>query len=74
MQVYPRPNEPTLSVEREEVDGHCPECGRGPLQGYMVLSEGGWWNVVKCQSCLHSVSRERAPRLGRIELLAETIK
>ena len=36
MQVYPRPNEPTLSVEREEVDGHCPECGRGPLQGYMV--------------------------------------
>jgi hypothetical protein len=38
-----------------------------------VLSEGGWWNVVKCQDCLCSVERERGPLLGGIQLLIEAV-
>jgi len=71
MKHYPRPAEPVLSVVREPVDGACPDCGAGTLQRYPVLSEGGWWDVVKCARCLHSVSRERGPRLGGIELLSD---
>jgi len=74
MSTYPRPEELTLSVERTDADGECPECGQGPLQSYPVLSEGGWWDVVKCQNCLHSVSREPGPRLGSIEMLADSIQ
>jgi hypothetical protein len=29
-----------------------------------VLSEGGWWDVRKCQGCLHSLSRRPAPPFG----------
>jgi hypothetical protein len=28
------------------------------------MSEGGWWLVIKCGQCLHSVSREPGPLLG----------
>jgi hypothetical protein len=28
------------------------------------MSEGGWWDVKKCTSCLASVERERAPMYG----------
>lgn len=73
MASYPRPKEPRISVEREPVEGKCPECGGGPLQRYPVLSEGGWWDVVKCHACLFSVSREPGPRLGKIELLSDTV-
>jgi vanillate/4-hydroxybenzoate decarboxylase subunit D len=38
-----------------------------------VLGEGGLWDVVKCQECLTSVSRERAPRLGSLTPLGLTI-
>ncbi|MDR0360252.1 MAG: hypothetical protein LBJ87_12430 [bacterium] len=73
MSSYPRPAEPTVAVARERVEGTCPACGAADLKSYPVLSEGGWHRVVKCQVCLHSVSRERWARLGPIELLADTI-
>ena len=64
MAEYPRPETPEVYIEREPVDGTCGNCGEAKLAAYPVLSEGGWWNVVKCQSCLHSVSRERGPLFG----------
>jgi hypothetical protein len=64
MHAFPRPAEAHLHVEREHVDGTCPECGGSELSAYRVMSEGGWWDVVKCQACLHSVSREPGPAFG----------
>jgi hypothetical protein len=32
-----------------------------------VLTEGGWWSVVKCQQCLTSLSREPGPLFGSFE-------
>ena len=64
MHAFPRPDQPYLSVERTAVEGTCPECGGGNLAEYPVLSEGGWWNVRKCQDCLASLQRERGPLLG----------
>jgi vanillate/4-hydroxybenzoate decarboxylase subunit D len=69
MWSFPRPEEPTLSVDRTPVDGACPACGAERLAAYPVMSEGGWWNVVKCQSCLTSVERVRGPRLGSYQPL-----
>ena len=71
--AFARPEERFLHVERESVDGTCPECGSEDLKRYPVLSEGGWWNVVKCQSCLGSVERERGGRMGSITLLSDTL-
>jgi vanillate/4-hydroxybenzoate decarboxylase subunit D len=73
MQTYPRPQERHVSVTRQEVAGQCPECDGGPLQAYPVLSEGGWWNVTKCQSCLCSVEREPGHLLGAIHMLVEAV-
>lgn len=73
MQTYPRPTESHVSVPREPVDGQCPECGSSDLKAYPVLSEGGWWNVVKCQDCLCSVKREPGPLLGAISMLVEAV-
>jgi endogenous inhibitor of DNA gyrase (YacG/DUF329 family) len=70
---HPRPTQLTLSVTREPVDGECPSCGRSELQAYPVLSEGGWFDVVKCPNCLHSVSRTPGPKLGPIELLSDRV-
>jgi transposase-like protein len=53
-----------LHVEREPVDDTCPECGSGHVAEYPVFSEGGWWDVRKCQDCLHSLTREPGPRFG----------
>jgi vanillate/4-hydroxybenzoate decarboxylase subunit D len=64
MHSFPRPTEPYLSVERTRVAGTCPECGGGNLAEYPVLSEGGWWDVCKCQDCLASVRRNRGPLFG----------
>ena len=64
MHQFPRPSERHLHVERAPVAGACPECGAEALAAYPVLSEGGWWNVVKCQRCLCSVSREPGPAYG----------
>lgn len=64
MHQFSRPNTPTVAATREAVEGFCPSCGATELRSYRVLSEGGWWNVVKCQQCLTSVSREPGPLLG----------
>jgi hypothetical protein len=61
---FPRPAEKTVSVERAPAEGSCPACGSEALQAYPVLSEGGWWDVVKCQQCLASIERRRGPLLG----------
>jgi hypothetical protein len=73
MQVYPRPTEKRVDVPREDVEGECPECGEEALQAYPVLSEGGWWDVTKCQRCLCSVKREPGPLLGGIQLLIDAV-
>lgn len=73
MQTYPRPTEAQVAVPRDAVEGRCPECGAEDLKAYPVLSEGGWWNVVKCQSCLCSTHREPGPLLGGISLLIEAV-
>jgi len=49
---------------REAVDGVCPSCGEARLASYRVLSEGGWWDVVKCRNCLTSLSRTPGPLFG----------
>ena len=62
--AFPRPAAAFLTVERHPVEGTCPECGARDLAEYPVLSEGGWWDVRKCQSCLASVSRVPGPLFG----------
>jgi hypothetical protein len=69
---YQRPQERYVNVKRVPVEGACPECGEERLEKYQVLSEGGFFDVVKCQSCLASVSREWDP-IGPIELLSTGI-
>ena len=64
---------PMPTVEREHVDGTCPECGATALERYPVLSEGGWFMAVKCQACLHSVERERWNRLGYVIRLEDVV-
>ena len=64
MHSFPRPSTPYLSVERTPAEGTCPECGAQELADYRVLSEGGWWDVRKCQACLASVRRELGPLFG----------
>jgi hypothetical protein len=61
---FPRPDTPHLSVERLPAEGTCPECGASELADYPVFSEGGWWDVRKCQRCLASVQRKRGPLFG----------
>ncbi|HZZ50355.1 MAG TPA: hypothetical protein VFE65_25990 [Pseudonocardia sp.] len=74
MPPFPRPQELVLSLVKEPVEGSCPRCGVvDRLRRYPVNSEGGWFEVVKCQDCLHSVSRERWHLLGYLQLLSDTI-
>lgn len=73
MQTYLRPEDLFVRVEKASVDGSCPECGAKDLKTYPVLSEGGWWDVVKCQSCLCSVERKASSLLGGIEMLVEAV-
>lgn len=61
-------------LERESVVGICTACGAEALAAYPVCTEGGWFDVVKCQDCLHSVSRKRGPLLGPIVLLVDAMK
>jgi hypothetical protein len=71
---FPRPQEKTLDVKREKVEGStCPECGSGDIARYPVVAEAGWVLVVKCQDCLYSIEREPWHRLGSISLLSETL-
>jgi hypothetical protein len=62
--TFPRSDQPHLSVERTSVEATCPACGSTDVAEYRVLGEGGWWEVRKCQACLHSLSREPGPLLG----------
>ena len=64
---------PRLVVTREPVEGTCPECGHAELRRYPVLSDGGWLLAVKCQYCLHSISRERWNRLGYVIRLEDVL-
>lgn len=64
MHNHPRPLTSTVDAPRRDVAGSCPECGAAALSSYRVISEGGWWNVVKCTRCLASASREPAPMFG----------
>ena len=73
MHSFPRPDTPTVSVEREPVSGSCPQCGEDDLARYPVISEKGWEIVTKCQSCLASIERVAGNRLGPITLLTESI-
>ena len=61
-------------LKKESVVGNCPACTAEALAAYPVCTEGGWFDVVKCQVCLHSVSRERGPLLGPIVLLVDVMK
>lgn len=69
MHNFPRPGTATVSSPRTPVPGACPECDAHSLASYRVMSEGGWWQVVKCGRCLHSVSRDPGPLLGAFEPL-----
>lgn len=73
MPPFVRPQELTVSQVKEPVEGICPQCASAELRRYPVNSEGGWFLVVKCQNCLHSVSRERWNLLGSLQLLSDTI-
>ena len=64
MHNFARPSTATVAAVRTPVAGACPECRAQQLASYRVMSEGGWWLVVKCGQCLHSVSREPGPLLG----------
>ncbi|MGR8918514.1 MAG: hypothetical protein ACU85V_02755 [Gammaproteobacteria bacterium] len=70
---FTRPADPAPVLEREAVAGECPACGAAALARYPVLSEGGWFMAVKCQQCLHSVSREKWHRLGYVQLITDSL-
>ena len=71
--VFQRPEATAPVQEREPVAGSCDGCGAEQLMRYPVLSEGGWFMAVKCQACLHSVSREPWQRLGHVTLLTDDL-
>ena len=73
MPPFLRPQEATISLRKEPVDGACPQCGAAQLRRYPVNSEGGWFEVVKCQNCLHSLRRERWHLFGSLQLLSDTL-
>jgi uncharacterized Zn finger protein len=58
MDNFPRPKEESIFEKKEKVPGTCPECGGSDIKAYRVLTDGGWWNVVKCQECLYSLDRQ----------------
>ena len=60
MDSFPRPKEERLFEEKENVEGVCPKCKSTDLATYRVLSDGGWWDVIKCQVCLYSLQRDRS--------------
>jgi hypothetical protein len=60
--------EDELIPAKVPVAGACPECGRDELRRYPVLAAEGWFEVVKCQHCLGTLSREPWHRLGWVRL------
>jgi ribosomal protein L44E len=71
--TFPRPAQERVFVDRERLDATCDECGGDDVRGYRVLSEGGWWQVAKCQRCLHSLERVPASPLGSYVPLGTTV-
>ena len=71
--MFMRPTTPEVHAVRTPVEGKCPECGGSGLEAYRVLSEGGWWNVVKCPRCLHARSREPGPLLGPLTAATQAL-
>ncbi len=71
--VFQRPTDPTPVQPREAVAGHCDACGAQDLKRYPVLSEGGWYMAVKCQTCLHSQRRAKWTRLGYVTLTTDSL-
>lgn len=59
---------PTVSVDKVDVGGECTSCGAQDLKAYPVLREGGWYEVVKCQSCLETMEAKEWNRLGSVTL------
>jgi hypothetical protein len=55
-----------IPSRRIPVKGDCNGCGSGKLEAYEVLSEGGWFRVVKCQACLMSAERIPWAPLGHV--------
>ncbi|KHL02472.1 hypothetical protein [Sinomonas humi] len=70
--AYDRPTELLVNQERVPAKGKCPECSEEQLFSYPVLSEGGWFKVVKCRHCLASLKRESDP-VGQITIFSATI-
>lgn len=73
MHTFPRPTEDRLFVDRERMSARCDACSGDDVRAYRVLSEGGWWQVVKCQTCLHSLDRTPASPLGSYVPLGTTV-
>jgi vanillate/4-hydroxybenzoate decarboxylase subunit D len=71
--MFTRPTTPEVHAARTPVDGRCPACGAVGLQAYRVLSERGWWDVVKCPSCLHSARREPGPLFGTLTAAIQSL-
>ena len=59
MDSFPRPVQERIYEKKKKVKSICLECGSHDIAAYRVLTDGGWWDVVKCQDCLHSLKRER---------------
>jgi hypothetical protein len=70
---YPRPETPTICQDKEAVEGQCTMCGQARLSRYPVLSEGGWFMVVRCANCLSCEERAAWRLLGHVELLSEQL-
>jgi hypothetical protein len=73
MHTFTRPSEKLVYAKREAVGGTCPECDGQALAAYRVLSDGGWWDVVKCGDCLASVERNPAPPFGSFVHLSSAV-
>jgi hypothetical protein len=57
----------------ESVEQPCPACGTPVLYRYPLLSVDGWFEVVKCRTCLETVSRRPWNRLGWVTLGEDTL-
>lgn len=74
MNAYPRPEAKEVYLQKRKVEGVCPQCMGHNVMAYPVVTDGGWWDVVKCQDCLHSLERKKSPnRYGSLRLLTDLL-
>jgi N-methylhydantoinase B len=59
--------------ELEPVEGSCASCGAAELRKYPLLAADGWFEVVKCRSCLRTASRTPWYRLGWVRLAEDEL-